>query len=317
MSLLAMQTVMAAPAFTNAGFEDNGPAYNTGYNTFKTPVAGWSIIGSSGEAGVMYYTNDAFTSGTGYKSQIAGMRMGKGISQTVSGFTPGQNYRIKWEGNSRIAYGDGWLRITAGGHIVWGDSCPMRSSFINFTSYVFRATGTNVTIQFQNPLSDDFTTLLDYLAIISTTNPVGPFVDVLPVAKGGTAIYTSSDAGYGVPPYDGYTQLRMQFAGYYTMTIREMRRRWKYTMSFYARNRGGSLNDYCVKIDGTNMFGGTNYTATYTWENKQFEFTANSTTGMLTFQTFCTGGGDRTVFFDGFSVIPIGPENVGFCLMIR
>jgi len=78
---------------------------------------------------------------------MVGMRQGKGISQTIGGFMTGQNYRITWEGNSRIAYGDGWLRITAGGHIVWGDSCPMHNnSFINFTSYVFRATNTNVTI---------------------------------------------------------------------------------------------------------------------------------------------------------------------------
>jgi len=56
MSLPTIQTIMANSIFTNPGFENNAPAYNTTYNSFKTPIAGWSIIGSSGEAGAMYYT---------------------------------------------------------------------------------------------------------------------------------------------------------------------------------------------------------------------------------------------------------------------
>jgi len=308
----------AAPAFTNPGFEDNGPAYNTVLNTFKTPLSGWTLSGS-GEAGVMYYTNDAFTTGSGYTSQIVGMRQGRRISQTVNGFTPGQNYVIVWQGNSRLSgTPEGWLRITAGGYIVWGDTGGKHSgSFVNYTSYVFQAASTNVTIQFENPSAADNTVLLDNLQILSTTNPVTPMVDIFPVAISGSPTYTSEDPGYGVPPYTPYSQLRMQFAGSYTMTLRELRRKWKYDVSFYACNRSGSLNDFRVMMDGVTLLGGTNYTVGYTWVKRSFECVSTGTTARLTFQTFCTGGGDRTVFFDAFRARSLGPQFQGTLFAIR
>jgi len=315
--LLFCPRLQAAPAFTNPGFEDNGAAYNTGYNSFKTPISGWTLTGS-GEAGVMYYTDDAFTTGTGYTSQMAGMRFGKGISQTVGGFTPGQNYAIVWQGNCRQAYGDGWLRITAGGHIIWGETSDMHAgSFVTYTSYVFKAAATDVTIQFENPSSADVTTLLDNLQIVAITNPVGPFVDTFAVATVGSPAYTSIDPGYGVPPYIPYTQLRMQGICSYTMTLRELKRRWKYNVLFHACNRGGALNDFRVLVDGLPLFGGTNYTVGYTWTGQVFEFTADGYTALLSFESLCTGGGDRTVFFDAFGAEPVGPEQVGTLLLLR
>lgn len=302
-------TAQGAPAFTNAGFEDNGPNYNTAYDTFKTPVTNWTITGS-GNVGVMYYTNDDFTHDTGYGSQILGMRFGGGISQTAGGFVPGQNYRVTWQGNSRIyVTGDGWLRVTAGGHIVWGDTCAMHNgSFVPYTSYVFRAVDSNVTIQFENPASADVTTLLDDLQIQETAEPVGPFVDIWPTASSGASVvYTSVDPGFGIPPYEGLTQLRMQMAGSWTMTIREIKPEWTYQVSFYACERPGSPNDFQVSVDGTVLLGGTNYIVGTTWTNQSFPFVATGTTASLTFEALNTAGGDRTVFFDAFRVAVSNP----------
>lgn len=291
----------AAPVFSNAGFEDNGPAYNTSYNSFKTPIASWT---ASGAAGVMYTngTGDAFTSGTGYQSQMAGMRQLGGITQTVSGFTVGSNYVVVWQGNGRESIS--LLEIVANGRYLWSDAVKKNASgFLSYTSRPFTATSASLVLSFRAPNSADMTTLLDNLQLLLTTNAViSPCVDLWPMS--GSAVLGYASDPYGIAPYEGAAYIRCQGAVNATLTIRELQAGNSYRASFYARNRAaGSPNDFRVSVDGTVRLGGSGYTVAGTaWTNLEFDFSATGATAALKFESLFTLGGDRTVCFDGFSV---------------
>ncbi|HOY52852.1 MAG TPA: hypothetical protein PLX49_13815, partial [Prolixibacteraceae bacterium] len=311
-------TTYSTPWFLNARFEDNGPFYNTTANTFKTPVTNWTLTGG-GSKGIAYTTNtgDAYTANTGYKSQIAGLLVNGGLSQTVSNFIPGQLYVIVWEGNSRPGYGDGGLRISVDGRIIWGDTCILRSGgFLTYTSKPFRASSGSLTLQFEKATGGD-ATLLDNLRILPTTNPVAPFVDAIATASSGGGIaYTSVDPGYGVTPYEGFSQLRMQMIGSYTMTLRELRGGWRTEVSFYARNRTGQQNPCRFSVDGTVYLGSPTYTIPgNAWTNQTFTFVATGSTASLTFETFSAT--DQTVFFDGWTVTSLQPTMPGIMVQVN
>lgn len=304
MALVALAAFAAAahgaPAFQNAGFEDNGPGYNTALNTFKTPVASWT---ASGSAGVMC-TNagDAFTSGTGFGSQMVGMRMLGGITQTVSSFTVGSNYVVVWQGNSREAIS--LLEIVANGRYLWSDATKRNTGgFLSYTSRPFTATSDSLVLSFRGPNSADMTTLLDDLQLLVTTNAViSPCVDLWPMTGSASLGYATDP--YGIAPYDGAAYIRCQGAVNATLTVRELQAGNSYRASFYARNRSaGSPNDFRVSVDGTVRLGGSGFTVSGTaWTNLTFDFPATGATASLKFESLLTLGGDRTVCFDGFGV---------------
>lgn len=288
----------AQPAFENAGFEDDGPEYNTGYNTFKWPVTNWSRVGDTGEAGVMYYGDDAFTTGTGYESQILGMRQTRGVSQTVGGFTVGVHYQLVWEGNSRETWST--LSVTAGVDNVWSEIVIRNSgAFLSYTSRPFTAASSDVVFTFRSASSADQTVLLDNLEIVSTTNRPGPFFDLL--FTGDHAYGLAADA-YSIDPFEPPWYLRMQFDRTATTTLRNLQDGRGYRVSLHVRNRGGfPPNDFRVDVDDVLMLGGDGYTVPGTaWTNLTFDFTAVGTTAEFRIESLNTD--DSTVCFDAFRI---------------
>jgi hypothetical protein len=307
-------TTWATPWFQNARFEDNGPNYNPISGSFKAPVTNWTVLGSGGGVGIAS-TNagDVYTLGTGFRSQFLGINTESasaplGISQIVSGFNIGQNYTIAWDANCRPAAANGlFLKVVANNHIVWSDAISKNAgAFLSYTSRPFKATSTNIEISFINPSTNTVysATYLDNPRILPTTNaPVAPFVDLF-ITTSGNGTYVQYPDGYGVAPYEGNHELRIQMAGSGTLTLRELRAGARYLVSYAVANRWIPANDFQVSVDGLVMTGGPNFTISGSgvWTNHSFTIRATADTASLKFEALNTGGGDKTVFFDAFGV---------------
>ncbi|HEX8678409.1 MAG TPA: hypothetical protein VF683_00490, partial [Chthoniobacterales bacterium] len=174
-ALLAFAATAPAQTIVNPSFEADPVPPSPGYG----PITGW--IGGSGINNSAGPFADNGTIPDGQK--VAFMQGAQTMRQTVTGFTVGLQYRLRYYENRRSFTGAANLQVTVGGATVVptygvvavGGSNP----YVQKTSVPFTATATDLEIAFVASGSGDFAVLLDQVEIgrnlvVLNNNDTGP-----------------------------------------------------------------------------------------------------------------------------------------------
>jgi|GEM_PF-4902348 len=329
------------PMLNNFSFEDNGIEITYPGYVANNPVDSWNF--STVAAGRNTSDGPFFGSGkTPDGHNVCFIQSLGGVSQTVSGFETGENYKLSLFANAaQSGSGTEQLELKFGGVSAIGPisvSPVGGNNFFQEFSANFSAASTNLTLEIsQANANADSILLIDDIRITKINKPYIPNHSF--EANGVTGFtwpgydaaidnWTKSTAGIGrntmeLAPFfdngsipDGQNVCFIQNPGYIRQTISGFEENWAYTLSLKANSREGTGGKAGleVKLNGTTILGPVEVTSV--GDYNQFHTFSNGflSPGAESFelqihQTYDDGGGVNSLTFDDIKItgIPI-PE---------
>ncbi|HUT35589.1 MAG TPA: PEP-CTERM sorting domain-containing protein [Planctomycetota bacterium] len=354
LALLAASGTLAigAPIVTNSSFEADTFAEWPGYSQFGSPpdngpITGWTTnrLTSTGINPVTsgnplnpFLNGQAPPAGTKAAFIQGSQAGGRYLRQDVSGFVPGQVYRMRYYEAERGAGGPASPYVIVGGQTVVPEH-RIRGNlgFRLRLSEPFVASSATLAIELGNGsvyASGDNTVLYDAVSFVEAPvtrllsdggfeNPVQPGPNPLDLFKqaGGTgngtlagSLWTWTGAagisqdgsafeGPGQFAIVGCQHALIQRIGTFYQTLTGLQPGASYELTWYdaARNSQSQGNPYQVLVDSLTVFGGVSgYRPTNNAYEARFsdEFFATAPTAVVTFRGLGLGGPDVTSFFD-------------------
>ena len=192
-TLTANATVDVGVTVVNPSFEANLFAVSPGYWTNNSTITGWTSATSGAGINPLDLTrannqligvyapfanNGTIPDG----GQVAFMQGPNSLSQTLTNFTPGQTYYVRFYENSRAGFGDPQLAITLNGSTILPAHAVPSGSYRLTTSESFEATNGTMTLSFVESGAASNTVLLDAVSVLPlpptapsfTTQPQAP-----------------------------------------------------------------------------------------------------------------------------------------------
>jgi hypothetical protein len=193
---------------TNPSFEvDSFPNF-PGYVSGNGPITGWASLPNHGvnTAAGPFADNGTIPHGT----QVAFMQGAGALSQTVSGFTPGNDYYVEFYENARTGGGGAiaGLSLTVSDGITPLTIVPTHNvtpvganPYVRVTSYGFVASAASLTLTFtkSDAVPGDSTALIDNVCVLPLPPGTAPVVLVPPQNTygdiGGSASFSAMVSG--------------------------------------------------------------------------------------------------------------------------
>lgn len=327
---------VAQPVVTNPGFEL--PNVPTDTMVFQPVGNGWNMGPTSGIAdGSTGYAPNAH-SGSQYAVIDAHPGQTPSIGQTVTGFQPGQLYKVRYfqARSGRFSYNSDpcYLAVYVDGIQVSGGGISNRNDWSEHETPPFTATSASHVIEFRAfywHMSTGSTSLLDDISVELTTDSLadlnGSFeAPVLPIRHwrygstgAGSKWYFSgqvdSDTGAGIATKDstwsqtaghGNQVAFVQAGGYMERTLRGLQYGHPYTVQFMMNRRPvtspGVVN---LLVNNVPLMAGLTPDATQWSVYESPVFVPSATKVDLRFQGVDLGR-DSSVLFDAVRILPLG-----------
>ena len=203
-------TVDVGVTVVNPSFESNLFTVSPGYWTNNSAIIGWTT--TSGIAGINpldltrhnpavlgTYAPFANAGIIPDGAQVAFMQGPSSLSQTLSGFTPGSTYYVRFYENSRLGFGDPQLAVTMNGNTILAAHAVPSTGYRVATSESFEATNGTMTLTFVESGAATNTVLLDAISVLPlpptapsfTTQPQAPAT----VVEGDTVTFVARALG--------------------------------------------------------------------------------------------------------------------------
>ena len=339
----------AMPVAANPSFEDDNYTVWPGYTSDNGgAITGWpDLAGRTGINNITTSINPFLNGQTPPDgNQAAFIQNGGGyIRQAVSGFIPGQSYRLLYYETERGTGGPASPYAKVGGQaIVSEHRIQGASGFKEVLSYPFVATASTLSLELGNGTrysSGDNTVLYDAVSfspVKGSAIPDGGFESPVQPGPGSWELFKQANGtgngtlagsawvwtgGAGIShdgsafeggnqsALEGVQHALIQNLGTFSQTL-NLLPGWEYELTWLdaARNSQNGGNAYQVLVDGVPVFGGAGgFTPTDFGYLRRWSdaFLADSSTALLTFSglTPLGPGTDMTTFFDAVEAIPV------------
>ena len=327
----------AVPTVLDAGFESPVQPVNNWEQANGTgggSLAGsaWTFTPSAGiSRNISPFQSGGLTAAQG--QQLALIQGVGSISQTLSGFVPGESYSITYAASARACCTPNFdtdVRVFVDGQLVSG-GLIRSESMIDHTSITFVATSATptLTLSTTNPLGGDRTAFLDHIRINSLGVSAGPTLsnpsfeqgipsNVFPqygVVDGWASeslSFGTNDAGgpfvNGLPVPDGnrvgFIQRSAAGVQSLTQTVTGLTPGETYTIQYFENERGfgAATARPSVTVDGNFIVAEHDAVRTSQFRRVVSQsFMATSTTAELSLHNN-TGSGDNTALFDNLVI---------------
>ncbi len=199
-------TVRVGLAMVNPSFEADTFAAFPGYVSGNGPITGWASLPNHGinTAAGPFADNGTIPHG----GQVAFLQGAGTLSQTVSGFTPGNDYYIEYFENARTGGAIAGLSLTVSDGVTPLTIVPTHNvtrvgaaPYVRVISYGFVASASSLTLTFtkSDAVAGDSTALIDNVCILPLPPGTAPVILVAPQNTygdfGGSASFSAVISG--------------------------------------------------------------------------------------------------------------------------
>jgi len=339
----ANDVVIANPSFEASGTGQTSPGLvNDAVAGWTTTHPGLRINQSSGPLA----DNGTIPDG----GNVLGLVSGAGVSQTLNGLNPGQNYQLSLFLNAHSATANPLAAVRIGGHTAYSGTVAAvgGSNPYTFLTYNFTASATTAILTISNatPMATDTTLLVDNVRVIkqSESIPVANpsfeqgYNPVFPGYLGSIPGWATSSAGLGIndavsgPFWDNGATVDstyvafVQSGGLLGQVNSGFQVGETYWIQFFANARAAEVDTPDITVyesastaGGAPLVSGLNITSVGAYATQgtgnpfhfiNVPFTAAATNGALNIAKSEHSSGGSTLLLDGFSIIRRTPNDI-------